>query len=114
MAKVKATADSQSELGLNSKKLKRKGRQATFHREETMKNTIGRMAIVVVLCFGLVNLSMAGEKAQGKGKAAKAVQSMSQEEQIKLALSAAPAHIAKDAAVMAFGADGKLQEVKAG
>ena len=79
-----------------------------------MKKTMGWMAAVVVLCLGLVNLTIAGEKAQGKGKAAKAVQSMSQEEQIKVVLSAAPAHITKDAAVMAFGADGKLQEVKAG
>jgi hypothetical protein len=82
--------------------------------EVTMKKTIGLMTVVGVLCLGLVSLGMAGEKVQGKGKAAKAAQSMSSEEQIKLALSAAPAHVAKGAAVMAFGADGKLQEVKAG
>ena len=74
-----------------------------------MKKAIGWMAAaVVVLCLGLVNPGMAGEKAHGKGKAVKAVQSMSQEEQTKLALSAAPAHVAKDAAVLVFGADGKL------
>jgi hypothetical protein len=57
--------------------------------EVTMKKTIGLMTVVGVLCLGLVSLGMAGEKVQGKGKAAKAAQSMSSEEQIKLALSAA-------------------------
>ncbi len=73
-----------------------------------------RMAFVVVLGLGLVNVVMAGVKTQGKGKAAKEVPSMSQEEQITLALSAAPPHIAKDAAVLVFGADGKLKEGKQG
>jgi hypothetical protein len=79
-----------------------------------MMKSLMRMAFVVVLCLGLVNLVMAGVKTQGKGKAAKDVPSMSQEEQIKLALSAAPPHIAKDAAVLVFGADGKLKEGKPG
>lgn len=79
-----------------------------------MKKTISRMAVVVVLCLGLATLVMAGEKAQGKGKAGKDVKAMSQSEQIALALSAAPPHIAKDAAVLVFGADGKLTEGKPG
>jgi len=76
-----------------------------------MLKSIIRMAFVVVLGLGLVNLIMVGEDAQGKGKD---VPSMSQEEQITLALSAAPPHIAKDAAVLVFGADGKLKEGKPG
>jgi hypothetical protein len=79
-----------------------------------MRNTISWMVAVVVICLGLLNVTMAVDKAQGKGKKGKDVPSLSQEEQIKLALSAAPSHIAKDAAVMVFGADGKLQEVKPG
>jgi hypothetical protein len=39
---------------------------------------------------------------------------MSQEDLIKLSLSAAPAHIARDAAVMIPGEDGKMVEVKKG
>ena len=40
------------------------------------------------------------------------VASMSQEQKIKLALNAAPRHIAKDAGVVLPGEDGKLVEVK--
>ena len=79
-----------------------------------MMKSLMRMAFVVVLGLGLVNVVMAGVKTQGKGKTAKDVPSMSQEEQITLALSAAPLHIAKDAAVLVFGADGKLKEGKPG
>src|SRR2546426_4694822 len=79
-----------------------------------MKKSIIRTAFVVVFCLGLMNLVMAGESAQGKGKSAKDVPSMSQEEQIKLALSAAPPHIAKDSAVLVFGTDGKLKEGRPG
>jgi hypothetical protein len=91
-----------------------KGDRLLFYGGITMMKSLVRMAFVVVLCLGLVNLVMAGVKTQGKGKAAKDVPSMSQEEQIKLALSAAPPHIAKDAAVLVFGADGKLKEGKPG
>lgn len=79
-----------------------------------MRKSIIRTAFVVLFCLGLMNLVMAGENVQGKGKAAKDVHSMSQDEQIKLALSAAPPHIAKDAAVLVFGADGKLKEGRPG
>jgi hypothetical protein len=70
---------------------------------------------VVIVCvamfsLGLVNLGTAGEK----GKASQDVKSMSQDEQIKLALSAAPPRIAKDAAVLVWGEDGKLKEAKGG
>jgi hypothetical protein len=76
-----------------------------------MMKSIIRMAFVVVLCLGLATLVPAGEK---QGKSGKDVKSMSQEEQITLALSAAPLHIAKDAAVLVFGADGKLKEGRPG
>src|SRR3989442_697631 len=79
-----------------------------------MMKSIIRTAFVVVFCLGPMNLVMAGESAQGKSKAAKDVRSTSQEEQITLALSAAPPHIAKDAAVLVFGADGKLKEGRPG
>jgi len=79
-----------------------------------MRKSIIRTAFVVLFCFGLTSLVMAGENVQGKGKAAKDVPAMSQDEQIKLALSAAPPHIAKDAAVLVFGADGTLKEGRPG
>lgn len=76
---------------------------------------IARMLTVLMalsLCLPVV--SFAGEKAEKKGAGVNAVKSMSEKEQIVLALSAAPAHIAKEAAVMVYGGDGKLVEVKAG
>ena len=76
-----------------------------------MMRSIIRMAFVVVLCLGLATLVTAGEK---QGKPGKDVKAMSQDEQITLALSAAPPHIAKDASVLVFGADGKLKEGKPG
>ena len=79
-----------------------------------MRKSIIRTAFVVLFCLGLMNLVMAGENVQGKGKAAKDVPAMSQDEQIKLALSAAPPHIAKDAAVLVFGADGTLRKAGRG
>jgi hypothetical protein len=48
--------------------------------------SIIRVAFGGVLCLGLANLATAGEK---QGKAGKDVKAMSQDEQIKLALSAA-------------------------
>jgi len=42
----------------------------------------------------------------------KDVTSLSEHEQVKLALSAAPFHITKDASVMIYGTDGKLTETK--
>lgn len=57
---------------------------------------------------------VAADKPSKKGASVKDVKSMPEQQQIALALSAAPAHIAKDAAVMVYGEDGKLKEVKAG
>jgi hypothetical protein len=47
-----------------------------------------------------------------KGSTVKEVKGMSEKDQTALALSAAPAHIAKEAGVMIYGADGKLTEVR--
>lgn len=74
-----------------------------------MKTFVG-IVCVAMFSLGLVNLGTAGEK----GNASNAVKSMSQDEQIKLALSAAPPRIAKDAAVLVWGEDGKLKEAKGG
>lgn len=70
-----------------------------------------RAILVSVMCLSVVGLSVAGEKGSKK---AKDLKSMSQKEQIKLALSAAPAHIAKDATVMLTDQDGKQVEAKKG
>ena len=69
--------------------------------------------LVVMLCVGLAGSVIAGEKGGRKG-GGKDLKSMSQEELIKLALSAAPVHISKDSAVMLPDASGKLVEVKKG
>lgn len=65
------------------------------------------LAIMAILVTGLAGVAAA--KMKGKD-----VKSMSKEEQMKLAESAAPAHISKDATIMVFGADGKLMEAKKG
>ncbi len=70
--------------------------------------------LAAVLCLSMATVAMAGEKGHKKGGGGKDLKSMSQEEQIKVALSAAPASIAKDAGVMLPGEDGKLVEVKKG
>jgi hypothetical protein len=54
----------------------------------------------------------AGTKGTKKAAAAKEVKAMSEEQQTALALSAAPAHISKEAGVMIYGSDGKLTETR--
>jgi hypothetical protein len=63
-----------------------------------------RMLLIGALCIVA--------SAVAEAKKSKDVGSMSQEEQIKLALSAAPDHIAKGAGVLLPGQDGKLAEAK--
>lgn len=75
-----------------------------------MTKTLIGIACAAMFFLGLVNHVTAGEKR----KASQDVKSMSQDEQIKLALSAAPLRIAQDAAVLVLGEDGKLKEVKGG
>ena len=67
------------------------------------------LAVLIATAFGIGSL-MADEKKMGQSPIAK----MSQDELIKLALSAAPAHIAKDATAMVPDPDGKLMEAKKG
>jgi len=54
----------------------------------------------------------AGTKGTKKAAAAKEVKGMSEDQQTALALSAAPAHISKEAGVMIYGSDGKLTETR--
>ncbi len=68
------------------------------------------LAVIILLAFSAITPFAMG----AKDKAAKDVKSMSEQEQIKLAQSAAPSRIAKDAAVMVMGEDGKLKEAKSG
>jgi len=63
--------------------------------------------LTISLLLGFVVTIMAGEKVKG-------VKSLPQEEQIKLAQSAAPPSISKDATVMVIGEDGKLMEAQKG
>jgi len=73
-----------------------------------------RVALIAALCLGLAGFAIAGEKGTKKSGGGKDLKTMSQEDQIKLALSAAPSRISKDAAVMLPDKDGKLAEVKKG
>ena len=68
---------------------------------------IGRTLLVLLLCAGFSGAAMAAEKGAQKGHG-KDIKSMSQEQQIKIAQSAAPARISKEATIMVFGQDGKL------
>ena len=59
-------------------------------------------------------VASAGDRPSHKKTTVKDVKAMSEKDQTALALSAAPARISKDAAVMIYGADGKLTEAKKG
>jgi hypothetical protein len=73
-----------------------------------------RVVLIAVMCLSLAGFAVAGEKGAKKSGGGKDLKAMSQEDQIKLSLSAAPSHISKDAAVMLPDASGKLAEVKKG
>lgn len=66
--------------------------------------------LVVPFCFSAFLVD--AQAAPKKGASVKEVKAMSEKDQTALALSAAPAHIAREAGVMVLGADGKLTEVK--
>jgi hypothetical protein len=72
---------------------------------------VTRSLLLGLLCVGLTMVVLTGEKGPRKASG-KDFKSLSQDQQIQLALSAAPAHVAKAAGVMLPGADGKLTEVK--
>ncbi|MBA2487543.1 MAG: hypothetical protein H0V35_15890 [Nitrospira sp.] len=70
------------------------------------------LLLVVAVPFSLSYLSTDAYASPSKGASVKEVKAMSEKEQTALALSAAPKHIANEAGVMVFGADGKLIEAK--
>lgn len=71
------------------------------------------MLTVLVACTLLMPaIVTAGDKPSKKGTTVKDVKAMSEKDQTALALSAAPAHIAQEAGIMIYGADGKLTETK--
>src|SRR3569832_1019770 len=76
-----------------------------------MKHLLGAIG-VMALSLSLVIPLQAAEKEPKKGKTG--IKNMSQEELVKLAMSAAPEHISKDATIMVPGPDGKLVEAKKG
>ncbi len=74
---------------------------------------IGRMLMFIVLGASIASTAVAAEKGGKKGHG-KDIKTMSQEQQIKIAESAAPARISKDATVIVFGEGGKLTEARKG
>jgi hypothetical protein len=74
---------------------------------------IGRMLLFIVLGASVTATAIAAEKGGKKGHG-KDVKTMSQEQQIKLAESAAPTRISKEATIMVYGPDGKLAEARKG
>jgi len=70
--------------------------------------------VLTVLAAFLVmpGLTMATDKPSKHRSGVKSVKAMSEKDQTALALSAAPAHIAKEAGVMIYGAEGALTEAK--
>lgn len=78
-----------------------------------MKGILSALA-VLLLGIGLSGSALAAGKHQAKGADQHGIKGMNQDQLIKLALSAAPWHVAKDATVMVPGPDGKLVEAKKG
>jgi hypothetical protein len=72
------------------------------------------LVMSLAVAFAVPAALSAGDKPPKKVASVKDVKSMPKQQQTALALSAVPAHIGKDAAVMVYGEDGKLKEVKAG
>jgi hypothetical protein len=70
------------------------------------------LSILVASTLMLPAITTAGDKPSKKGATIKEVKAMSEVEQTALALRAAPAHIANEAGIMIYGADGKLTETK--
>jgi hypothetical protein len=72
------------------------------------------LTILVASTLIMPAITIAGDTPSRKGATVKAVKAMSEKDQTALALRAAPAHIAKEAGVMVYGADDKLTETKKG
>lgn len=64
------------------------------------------LVFVSLLCVALLSVAVAAEK--------KATKSLPKDQQMKIAQTAAPSHISKDATIMVYGDDGKLVEAKKG
>ena len=69
-------------------------------------------SLLIIGSLIVPNVALSRDKPAKKGSTVKEVKSMSVNDQTALALSAAPARLAKDVGVMVYGADGKLIEVK--
>jgi hypothetical protein len=70
-------------------------------------------SLVMIIVLRVFVPSVADAGAEGsKTASTKEVKNMSEQEQTALALSGAPAHIAKQAGVMIYGPDGRLTEIK--
>ena len=78
-----------------------------------MKNAIV-LGSIIALSLTMVYSGPVDAKVGKKPSTVKDVKSLSEHAQVTLALSAAPARITKDAAVMVYGEDGKLKEVRPG
>jgi hypothetical protein len=70
------------------------------------------LSILIASTLMLPAITTAGDKPSKKGVTIKEVKVMSEKEQTALALRAAPAHIANEAGIMVYSADGKLTETK--
>jgi hypothetical protein len=70
------------------------------------------LTILVTCALIMPAITTAGDKPSKKGATVKEVKAMSEKDQTALALRAAPSHIAKEAGIMIYGADGKLTETK--
>jgi len=68
------------------------------------------LTILVAITLMMPAIATAGNMPSKKGATVKEVKAMSEKDQTALALSGAPAHIAKEAGIMIYGPDGKLTE----
>src|SRR5256885_2124754 len=70
------------------------------------------LTILVASTLIMPAITTAGDMPSKKGATVNEVKAMSEKDQTALALSGAPAHIAKEAGIMIYGTDGKLTETK--
>ena len=70
------------------------------------------LTILVASTLIMPAITTAADKSSKKETTVKEVKAMSEKEQTALAISGAPTHIAKEAGIMIYGADGKLTETK--
>ena len=70
------------------------------------------LTILVASTLIMPAITTAGDTPPKKSATVKEVKAMSEKDQTALAFSGAPPHIAKEAGIMIYGADGKLTETK--